>query len=462
MKFYPYHIFRHNNTICLINTEKMTAFDINENDVALLDFVSKNSRSTVTPEAISLLGKLDLIDKKLRKPSQKEASSKAVPVTNIALFITQECNLKCIYCYGDGGSYGSGGDMTRETAYRAVDWLIEQSEDVKKIGITFFGGEPLLNFTLLKRVVQYALKRSKETGKEFEFGLSTNASLLDDEKISFLKEYKIIPLVSFDGPKELQNTNRPFKDGKGSYDASVQKIKKLLEVLPESSCRATIVGSTDPLAVDNALREIGFATRYLSVASRSLFDDENNNHFPERDITGMLKRAKAEALELLVAIREHNTEKLNSLKNSGVLVSRLQRFINRERRFFPCGAGRASVAVSCSGDIYLCHRFVGFNGQMLGNIFSGDLDREIYQISALKFQDECSNCFAKYLCAGGCYHDNLGKTGSVFKPDENMCDLIRHTTELAATICSRLSEGDKAYLIEKKIIAEKKCPFDLF
>lgn len=352
--------------------------------------------------------------------------------------------------------------MRRATAFRSVDWLIEQSEDKKTLRISFFGGEPLLNFSLMKEVVHYALKRGRETGKEFEFGLSTNASLLDDEKITFLKEHKIIPLISFDGPKELQNKHRPFKNGKGSYDVCMLKIKKLLEVLPESRCRATIVGSSDPLAVDKALCAIGFGTRYLSVASRSLFNSENKNHLPERDLTKMLNRAQAEAMELLVAIRERNTGKLNSLKHSGVLISRLNRFINGQKRFFPCGAGRASVAVSYSGDVYLCHRFVGFDGQRLGNIFSGDLNREIYQTRTLQFQHKCLSCFAKYLCAGGCYHDNLGTTGSIFQPNEDMCALIRRSAELAAAICSQLSEEDKTYLAKENIIPKKTCPLDLF
>jgi uncharacterized protein len=462
MKLKLCHTFKHNNGICLLNTEKMEAVDINENTAALLEFISKNQGCVVTPEDASVLEKLELIDKDEWKPSRKKMSPKAVPIASIALFVTQECNLRCIYCYGDGGSYGSGGYMTRGTAFRSVDWLIEQSEGKKKLAMAFFGGEPLLNFTLMKEVVQYALKRGNESGKEFDFRLTTNATLLDDEKIAFLKEHKINPLVSFDGPKELQDTQRPFQNGKGSYDAIMPKIKKLLEVLPESECRATIVGNTDPLAVDNFLHEIGFGATSLLVASRSLFDEEHDRCLSEGALPRMLNRAETEARDLREAIKARDTDKLKKLKRSGLRTGSLEAFVNGQKKLFPCGAGRASVAVSCSGDVYLCHRFVGSEDYKLGDIFSGDLKREIYQTSPLKFQNKCANCFAQYICAGGCYHDNLGKTGSIFEPNEDMCVLIRRSVELAAVICSQLNEDDKTYLDSEEIISKKQCPFDLF
>lgn len=458
----PYHTFRHDDDdICLINPEKMTAINIDESTAALLELVPKDLGSAAIPEAESALEKLGLIDKEERLGREK-TSAKAASVVNIALLVTQQCNLRCIYCYGNGGGYGSGGEMNRKTAYRAVDWLIEQSKDIRKLGITFFGGEPLLNFSLMKEVVHYALKRGNESGKEFEFNITTNASLLDDEKIVFFKEYKINPLVSFDGPKEIQDTQRPFKNGKGSYELTLSKIKQLLEGLPKSACRAIIVGATSPVVVDNALREIGFGARHLGLVSPSLFGEENDSHVAERDFTEMLSWAQAMSRELRAGIKERDTERLNNLKGSGTLGGFVEQFVNSQKRYFPCSAGRDFVGVSCSGNIYLCHRFVGIEGQRLGDIYNGDLKREIYQVSPLRSREKCANCFAKYLCGGGCYHDNLGTTGSVFEADEGLCAHIRRLTELAAAICCRLSEDDKAYLVKEKIISKKLCPLDLF
>jgi uncharacterized protein len=461
MKLKPYHTFKRSNGTCLINTERMEVIDIDDNTTVLLESVSNSSCYVVNPEDISVLEKLELIDKEEWKSSRIK-TPKAMPISSIVLFITQECNLRCIYCYGDGGGYGSGGYMTKSTAFRSVDWLIEQSEGKKKLAISFFGGEPLLNFTLMKEVVQYALKRGNKSGKEIEFRLTTNATLLDDEKITFLKEHKIIPLVSFDGPKKLQDSQRPFKHGKGSYDSVVPIIKKLLKVLPESECRATIVGNMDPLVIDDFLHEIGFNATSLLVASRSLFDEEHNRCFSKGAFAKMLSRAETEALNLYDAIKARDTDKLKILKRSGLLIGSLEAFVNHQKKLFPCGAGRASVAISCSGDVYLCHRFVGSQDHKLGDIFSSDLKRDIYQNSSLTFQNKCANCFAKYICAGGCYHDNLGETGSILDPNENMCTLIRYSVELAAVTCSRLNEDDKTYLVDKEIIAGKTCPFDLF
>lgn len=462
MKTKPYHTFKQSTGTFLINTEKMEVVNIDESTTALLDLVANNSGYVFTPEDILILEKLELIDKDEHNSSRPKTQPQAVPIASIVLFVTQECNLKCIYCYGDGGGYGSSGYMTNDTAFRSVDWLIKQSENKNKLAISFFGGEPLLNFTLIKDVVQYALEQGDKNGKEFDFRLTTNATLLDDEKIAFLKEHRIIPLVSFDGPKKLQDTQRPYKNGRGSYDSVMPIIRKLLKVLPESECRATIIGNTDPCMVDSFLHEIGFNATSLLVASRSLFDEQHCRFLSEGAFAGMLNRAETEAQGLRKAIMTRNTDKLKELKRSGLLIGSLEAFINSQKRLFPCGAGRASVAVSCTGDVYLCHRFVGSEPHRLGDVFSGDLKREIYQNSSLNYQNKCASCFAKYICAGGCYHDNLGETGSILEPNENMCIPIRHSVELAAGICSQLNDDDKVYLVKEGVVANKTCPFDLF
>ncbi len=132
------------------------------------------------------------------------------PVTGIALFLAQECNMRCVYCYGDAGQYAGKGMMSDETAYRAVDWLMANAKNEENVGIDFFGGEPLLNFPLMKKVVPCAREKAAEKGKQVTFGISTNGSLLTDEIISFLKEEKIAPQIGFDGPPEYQNRQRPF------------------------------------------------------------------------------------------------------------------------------------------------------------------------------------------------------------------------------------------------------------
>ena len=406
-------------------------------------------------EALELLPAQNACPKKERRPEP-------IPIRNIALFVTQQCNLRCIYCYGDGGGYGSGGEMTRETARQAVDWIIKQSRKVKRLTIRFFGGEPLLNFPLIRDVVQYARERGAACGKEFSFTITTNASLLDDEKIAFLKDQQIEPFVSLDGPRDVQDRQRPFGNGKGSYEAIVPKIKKLLAVLPETACRATVVGSTDPVRVDTFLRELGFRRRYLRVASRSLFHGGPDRFRSGRDLAGMRDKAEDDSRQLLAAIRERDTDKLLDARESEPLWSFVEQFVNSRKRYRNCGAGKGLVAVSCSGDVYLCHRFVGLAEYRLGSVFTGDLEREMYLTRFPEHHEACTGCCAKYLCAGGCYHDNLGSTGSVFGLAEDMCALMRRWAELSAAISTRLTQPDKAYLVKEGIMTKKPCPIDLY
>ena len=157
--------------------------------------------------------------------------------------------------------------MTSDTAKKAVDWLIEQSGKIKKLAITFFGGEPLMNFPLMKEIVDYTKSVKKEKEKEFTFDIITNLSLLDEEKLIFLKENKITPLVSFDGAKEIQDKQRPLKNKKcSSYDTTLPKIKKLLSVIPDVPCRATLLEDTDPAKIRETLLEISFSKIHITPA----------------------------------------------------------------------------------------------------------------------------------------------------------------------------------------------------
>ena len=463
MKIGVYHTFRRETGTGVINGENVSAAHCNEETASLLDLVSADPGKALEPRILRVLESLDLIDNKAwsAKPPDTEQE---FPVINMALLVTQECNLKCIYCYGDAGSYGSGGNMTRETAFTAVDWLIEHSRKIKKLGISFFGGEPVLNFPLIQDVVAYAEKRVEESDKQFQFHITTNASLLDAKKITFLKKHKVVPLVSFDGPKEIHDAQRPLKNGAGSYDMTVPKIRALLKVFPEAACRATLLGDTDSDKVESALHDLGFQYTMLDLASRSLFG--NDTEVPKRETKVMLKLLETEGHTLFELIRERDTEKLRGLKASRSyqkMLGLMQFFINGQRQYFPCSAGRGYIAVSCRGDIYLCHRFVGIESQRLGDVFGDGLHRDAYIRSRLKTPDAtCTDCFAKYLCAGGCYHENLGATDSVFEPSKEMCLMIRHAVEVAAATTCRLSQEDKAYLVRENIITKNFCPLDLF
>ncbi len=459
MRLKPFHLGNHQGHRYMINIEDMQAHPIDEKTANLLQQASDNGDSFWISQNKEQLKALGLLSQKQKKAAQKGLNV-PVPIVNAALLLTQSCNLNCIYCYGAGGEYGSGGSLEEKTAYQAVDWLIEQSGKQKKIHLGFFGGEPFLNFPMMQAVTEYALKRVREVNKAVAFHTTTNATLLDDEKIAFIKKYDISVLVSFDGPREIQDVQRPFANGKGSYDVTVPKIKKLLEICPKTPGHAVITAHTDPQLVKNALQEIGFTEISITLASASLFDEKSEETKPERNLESVLKLMERESEKWIEHTKNRDSQFLKKLKSNSQLYKGLLSLLHNTKRRYPCGAGLGMAAVSCTGDVYPCHRFVGIDSYKLGNVFNNDLDREKYHKSPVTYVDKCSKCFARYYSAGGCKHDNVGSCGSVFKPSEDMCRLKCREIELAAYIACLLTDEDRTFLAEHKIVPNKPCPLD--
>lgn len=456
----PFHLFQHQGNHYVINIEGMQACAVNETTAHALNMIVTEPEILLTSgmeEEVKQLGLISEVGDKSKKTAKKES----VPVVYIGLFLTQSCNLKCVYCYGDGGEYGTGGIMDEQTAFQAVDWLIDQSGKMKQVHIGFFGGEPFLNFPLMKAVVAYAKKRAQEMGKEVDFHATTNATLLDDDKIAFIKEQPISIMVSFDGPREIQDVQRPYANGKGSYDSTIPKIIKLLAAVPETPGHAVIVGNTDPQLVKDALQQIGFAEVSMVPASQSLFTGELAERKSARDIQNLLQVLEQEAKTWLCLTQSRDSEALKSLrvKKSG-LYQGLVSLLHNSKKQHACSAGRGMVGVSSLGDVYLCHRFVGKEEYKLGNVFGKDLNREEYLKSPTTENEMCAACFARYYCAGGCKHDNLSSCGSIATPSEDMCRLRCRELELAATIICSLEPEEQAFLVEEQILPLKPCPLD--
>ncbi|MEY2632500.1 MAG: hypothetical protein RIR00_1154, partial [Pseudomonadota bacterium] len=262
-----FHVFAHPEGYGLIDGDQVSVRAIDRETFEMLDGLYVSHVGALPPAVRQRLAELGL----LRQVEAEAPTAKPVPVRTVALLITQKCNFRCTYCYGDGGSYGGGGLMKKDTAFRTIDWLIGQSGDEPKLTVTFFGGEPLLNFKLLKEVVAYARSEGAKVGKTFGFTVTTNGSLLTDEVLAYFKENDVAPVVSMDGPKEINDAQRPDTKGKGTYEQIVPRVRKMLQIFPETSVRATLVGDTEPALVEQSLRDIGFKRVNISGASRSTF-----------------------------------------------------------------------------------------------------------------------------------------------------------------------------------------------
>lgn len=455
----PFHLFYHQEKPYVINIEGMDACAVAESTAQVL------TKMGTEPELIPPLSieedlkKIGLISEdwqEIKKPVKRDCT----PITNICLFLTQSCNLKCVYCYGDGGGYGTGGHMEDKTAFQAVDWLIEQSKNMKRIHIGFFGGEPFLKFSLMKLIVTYAEKRAAEADKEVDFHCTTNATLLDDEQIAFIIDHNLSVMISIDGPREIHDVQRPYTNGKGSYDSVVPKIKKLLALRPDTPGHAVMVGNNDPQRVKSALQEIGFTKISIIPASQSLFAGDPNQKNSKRDTSNFLDILEQEAETWIKLTQSRNSQDLEILKAKSGLYFGLAALFQHKKNRHACSAGLAMVGVSVTGDVYLCHRFVGMENYKIGSVFQPELNREMYLESPATSNERCIACLAKYYCAGGCKHDNVGSCGSIATPSEDICRIRCRELELAASILCRLSSEDQAFLVEHCILVPKPCPLD--
>lgn len=441
----PYHIFKYGGVNCVLDIEKMQAKAVDDLTVETLKKIPSMPERPLPSD--------------LEENSKKE-KQELPSINSMALFVTQTCNLRCIYCYEEKTmSY-----MEEKTAFRAVDWLLEHSGSIKKIYISFFGGEPFLNFPLIKNVAAYAREKAGALDKSVAFITTTNATLLDDEMILFLREYDVHVTVSMDGPREIHDQQRPFADDRGSYDVILPRVKKLLAVKPETRVHAVLTDNSKTEFIKNALQDIGFAEVTLLPASASEFEGGMEGVAGKtkqtRNLDGLLLEMEQEAELWLNLVKNKDSKSLKDLRTKAQLSLPLIALLHNKKKRYACGAGITYIAVSDIGDIYLCHRFVGQDGYKLGNVFNNDLSREAYLDSPLTRVPACASCFARYYCAGWCKHDNSTSCGSIWTPSEEICLLKQRELELAAALICQFDEQDCIFLSEYEIFPPKPCPLD--
>ncbi len=445
---HPFHFFSYRGAHYRISIHEMSVCRISSKEFASKEFIQVSSPTGPDIPSGHFL------------PHVPEPLDEKHPVAAMDLFVVQSCNLSCLYCYGDDGTYGERAWMSEKTAMQAVDWLIDASGCVKTLRINFFGGEPLLNFPLMKTIVSYVLARGEAAEKKTLFQVTTNGTLLDDEIIIFLQKHDFKVLVSLDGPKDIHDKQRRFADGGGSYDAVTKHLGSLIASVPDTDVHAVIMGDTDPKVVINALEGFGFRGISVLPASGSLFSkaDEGKEN---RDSAAILQRMEEEAELWIDLARKRDIMGLQHLKSYSQFAAALKTLLQNRKNYHPCGAAIGLVAVSCSGDIYPCHRFVGQNHYRIGNIFSKELDRTSYLKSPVMTSENCIDCFARFYCAGGCKQDNVISGSSLFSPSEDMCRIRRRQFELAAYITAELANEERLLLEQAGIIPSKPCPLDL-
>lgn len=479
----PYHAFEIDGNHYVFSVWGLCYRRVSARTIAELGAVVNGGAAEPGPETIQAIDELglrwsdkvrcmaDLVEKD--RLAGALAREKPAALSQVSLFVTQDCNMRCPYCYGDGGGYGDSGPMSAETAFRAVDWLIGRAGDGETVRVSFFGGEPLLNFALIEKIVVYTRQKAGASRK-IEFAVTTNLSLLDDGILDFLADNKINVLASFDGPRHIQNRNRPLKNGRDSYDAVMPKVRKLLSVLPDSGGRATLAAGDDPREVARELLSLGFrnvqiqpASGCLITGSRAASGCDGAETCPQEILAG-LYRDMASRFRQAVARRDADEARaLARISNvaryfpSLLGEKDLVRAVTRRRRYFFCDRAITLVAIAVNGDIYPCHRFVGAPAFRMGNVHTGEFSQDRFLRSPVVESPECGSCWARYLCGGHCQHDNVAATGDPLRADPRSCADMRARIEYAIHAVDCLQSQDLSWLAESGIMTDVKCQVDL-
>ncbi len=275
------------------------------------------------------------------------------PITGMSLNVSHDCNLNCRYCYGGGGTYvGEKSYMNKEIGETSIDRLLGWSEDCERIYLNFFGGEPLLNFSLIQHLVNYGNKKAELEGKRIKYSITSNCTLLTEKIIKFLNDHNINVLASMDGPKPIQNTNRPFKNGGGSYDTIASNVQKLFSTRKTVTARATLTRDCISLnTIINGLRSVGF--KYIHIEPVTA-DNTCSFALSEEDFETLKKE-----YENVGKIFMDSVLRGDPIGFSNILRM-IHRIYNSVIRHYPCGAGKTTfckimngLVIPSSGNLYI-------------------------------------------------------------------------------------------------------------
>lgn len=350
-------------------------------------------------------------------------------VKALCLHIAHDCNLACRYCFADEGEYkGDKGMMSFEVGKQALDFLIANSGSRKNLEVDFFGGEPLMNFDVVKQLVRYGREQEKIHNKNFRFTLTTNGVLLNDDIMDFVNAEMANVVLSVDGRKKIHDLMRPTRNGKGSYDVIMPKFEKLAKSRDQKNyyVRGTFTHNNLDFAEDVLhLADLGF--EQISVEPVVAQDDQQYA-IREEDIPKIFEEYDKLAKALLE--REKNGKKVNFFHfmidlSGGPCVA---------KRLSGCGSGTEYLAVTPWGDLYPCHQFVGQDEFLMGNVFDGVKKTDIrdeFKLCNVYAKPKCQECFARFYCSGGCAANSYNFTGAIDSTYDVGCELQKKRIECA-------------------------------
>ena len=382
-------------------------------------------------DQLKAAGKLFTEDSFAPMAGELKAKTSGV-IKALCLHIAHTCNLNCSYCFASQGKYhGDRALMSFEVGKRALDFLVEHSGSRHNLEVDFFGGEPLMNFDVVKQLVAYARSIEKERGKHFRFTLTTNGVLIDDDVIDFVNREMSNVVLSLDGRKEIHDRYRVDYAGNGSWEKIVPKFQKLVAAREGKNyyMRGTFTHANPDFLEDiKTMLDLGFSELSMEPVVAAAGDPAA---LTESDKVVVMEQYEKLAELMLQRDKEGKPftfyHYMIDLKGGPCIYKRIS----------GCGSGTEYMAVTPWGDLYPCHQFVGEEKFKLGDIWSGVSNHAIQEEFAscnVYAREECRDCWARLYCSGGCAANAYHATGSVRGVYQQGCDLFRKRIECAVMV----------------------------
>lgn len=363
-------------------------------------------------------------------------------VKALCLHVAHTCNLNCSYCFASQGKYhGDRALMSFEVGKRAFDFLIENSGSRRNLEVDFFGGEPSLNFEVVKQLVAYARSIEAEHGKNFRFTYTTNGMLLDDDMIEYLNKEMSNVVLSLDGRREVNDRFRKDYAGHGSYDTIVPNFQRLVRARQGKNyyVRGTFTHHNVDFTNDLFhMADLGFTELSMEPVVSSPSDP---CALTDEDMPKIFEQYEILAKEMIKRRREGRPftfyHYMLDLKNGPCIYKRIS----------GCGSGTEYMAVTPWGDLYPCHQFVGDSKYLLGNIWDGVTNTEIqdkFRHCNAYSRPECGECWARLYCSGGCAANSYHATGDVNGVYKYGCELFKKRIECAVMMQVAKAEDDES------------------
>ena len=428
------HVFNYKTHHYIYDTGSASLHECDQKTAAYLKAREQGTAPALSAEDIkSISADVETLEGQglLNAPEPSVYPVKSNEVKALCIHICHDCNMRCRYCFADEGAYHSAREfMSEQTAEKAIDFLIANSGNRKVLEADFFGGEPLMCLGTIKNIVAYAREQGEKYGKKFLFTTTTNGLALGEEATEFFNREMENVVLSLDGRKEVHDAIRKTVNGRGSFDICFNNIKKFVATRGNKSyyVRGTFTAKNLDFSNDVMfLAESGFDSISMEPVVTDIPDLQiREEHLPR--ICEEYETLCEKYLEAYRAGKSFNFFHFNIDLEGGPCLS---------KRVSACGAGNEYFSVVPNGDIYPCHQFAGNKDFYMGNVYEGKLNKDIrsrFATSCLFTRKGCENCFAKFICSGGCSANNYNFCGNIEQPYNVTCVMMKKRIECAMHI----------------------------